>query len=264
MKLAEANGNWALITGASAGIGREFAIKLAQSGLNLVLVARRSHALKALADGLSQKYDIRTLPLSFDLSAPNACASIRARLIADQIKIRVLINNAAFGHWGSFTGFASDKYIDMIHLNILAPVAMCHHFSEDLASFPSSVVINVASQAAYNPIPFMAVYAASKAFVASFSQALYGEWENRGILVQTLVPGPTETEFDIQAGAPSFADKNRIRADAVVKISLAHLARHSPVVTSAKGLYKQRLFAAIAPAKVVIKTVRKMFLPPTA
>lgn len=264
MKIEDAKGSWALITGASTGIGREFAIQLAQSGLNIVLVARRRLLLESLAEELSQKYGVCTLPLPFDLSDPKSYTDIQDRLIAEQIKIRLLVNNAAFGYWGHFTSASAEKYADMIHLNILALIAMCHHFSEDLASFPSSVIINVASQAAYNPIPYMATYAASKAFVASFSQALYGEWAKRGILVQTLVPGPTETEFDLQAGAPSFADKNRISADAVVTTSLAHLARNSPVVTRAKGLFKQRLFAAIAPARVVINTVGNMFRPPTS
>ena len=108
----------------------------------------------------------------------------------------------------------------------------------------------------------MAVYAATKAFVSSFSQGIYGEWKDRGVLVQTLVPGPTETEFDTVAGAYPSALNGRAKTDVVVRKSLAHLAKDVPLVITAKGTYKQRLFAALAPAKLVIRTVARMFKPP--
>jgi uncharacterized protein len=148
-------------------------------------------------------------------------------------------------------------------LNTAAMVSICHHFLSDLTSFPTSAIINVSSPAALQPIPFMAVYAASKAFVHSFSQALYGEWSERGVRVQTLCPGPTATEFDARAGAYESALKEkRGSPEAVVKASLSHLAEDSPLVVTAKGTYKQRFFASLFPAKAVIRTVGKMFRPP--
>jgi short-subunit dehydrogenase len=123
-------------------------------------------------------------------------------------------------------------------------------------------VINVSSAAAYQPVPFMAVYAASKAFVQSFSQALHGEWKEHGILVQTLVPGPTATEFDAKAGAYESALTERDAPADVVRAALAGLERDVPVVNAAKGTYKQRVFAGLAPHAMVIREVGKMFRPP--
>jgi short-subunit dehydrogenase len=262
MILEEAKDSWALVTGASSGIGKEFALQLAAAGLNLILVARRKHLLEALESELIQRYGVRVVSMPFDLCQVETISEIRSRLAAEGIKVRMLINNAAFGHWGRFESAQSEKYKQMINLNNMAMVLLCHHFLHDLTSYPTSVIINVSSQAAYNPIPYMAVYAATKAFVSSFSQALYGEWKDRGVLVQTLVPGPTETEFDIIAGAYASTLKGRMSADIAVKASLAHLSGDAPMVISAKGVFQQRLFAALAPAKTVIKTVARMFKPP--
>jgi short-subunit dehydrogenase len=138
----------------------------------------------------------------------------------------------------------------------------CHCFLDDLTSFPSSLVINVSSPASYQPIPYMAVYAASKAFIQSFSQALHGEWKDRGVLVQTLVPGPTESEFDITARAYESALTKRSTPAQVVDAYLARLDSGLPVITAAKGTYKQRFFAGLFPPSMVIREVGKMFTPP--
>lgn len=261
MKLEEAKGDWALVTGASSGIGREFAIQLAVAGMNIVLLARRKNLLDTLGSDLSLRYGVRTLPLPFDLSQTDTISDIRNLLVTEGIRVRLLVNNAAFGCWGCFEETPSRVYEEMLRLNVIAIVSLCHHFLPDLASFPTSAIINVSSPAAYNPIPYMAVYAATKAFVFSFSQALYGEWKDRGVLVQTLIPGPTETELGVAASNYAASLNNMGPADAVVKASLAHLERDVPVVVRAKGTYKQRLFAALFPARIVIKTVARMFQP---
>lgn len=262
MKLEEARGQWALVTGASSGIGREFCFQLAETGMNLVLIARRENMLNTLSEELSDQYQIQTLALPIDLSHPEASADARSRIIAKGIRISLLINNAALGRWGQFEKTSPEIYQEMIFLNTATLISLCHHFLPDLTSFPNSAIINVSSPAAYQPVPYMAVYAATKAFVHSFSQALYGEWKKRGVLVQTLVPGPTETEFDTNAGAYKSAIKERGSPSEVVKASLAHLAKDNPVVATAKGTFKQRLFAALAPDKVVIREVGHMFEPP--
>jgi short-subunit dehydrogenase len=262
MNLNEAKGHWALVTGASSGIGREFCQQLAAAGMHLVLVARRENLLSELAEQLGKAHQIRTLVLPMDLSKPNAAALVKASLDQAEIKVRLLCNNAAIGRWGRFEQSAAEVYEQLILLNAGALVGLCWHLLPDLTSFPTSVIINVSSQAAYQPVPFMAVYAASKAFVHSFSQALYGEWADRGILVQTLVPGPTQTEFDAKAGAYESAVVERGSPTEVVRIALAHLGSKKPVVTHARGTYMQRLFAAVAPAKMVIKKVGRMFRPP--
>lgn len=263
MKLDEVKGDWALITGASSGIGREFAHQLAFVGMNLVLVARRENLLNALKIELMQGYRIQVVVVPIDLSHDNAVSEIDSHLKATNTKIRLLVNNAAFGHWGQFEAVTAKKYEEMIKLNIGAMVLLCHHFLQDLTSFPTSAIINVSSPASYNPVPYMAVYAATKAFVSNFSQSLYGELKERGVLVQTLVPGPTVSEFDEIAGVNVVSLSERGRADTVVRLSLDHLAGDVPVVVSAKGTYKQRLFVTLCPPKMVIKMVTRMFKPPT-
>jgi short-subunit dehydrogenase len=262
MKLEEAKGDWALVTGASSGIGHEFALQLAASGMNLVLVARRQHLLNILGSELSHKYSIKTFVVAVDLSQPTAITELRSRLISEGIKVRLIVNNAALAKWGHFEATPKEIYEDMIRLNVIAPVLLCYNFLQDLTSFPTSVIINVSSPAAFNPIPYMAVYAATKAFIYSFSQALHGEWKDRGLLVQTLLPGPTETDLGTAAGNYAYVLKKGIKPPTLaVKTSLTHLAKGTPVVISARGVYKQRLFSALFPAKLVIKIVKRMFQP---
>jgi short-subunit dehydrogenase len=262
MQLSTYRGDWALVTGASSGIGREFALALAAAGMNLALVARRKDRLDELAAELTGLHGVESRVVVADLARPEAPAQIKALLSSESRRIRLVCNNAAFGRWGRFENASAADYQDMVQVNITALVATCHAFLPDLRSFPSSVIINVASAAAYQPVPYMAVYAATKAFVASFSQALYGEWKDYGVLVQTLIPGPTETEFDVVAGAyPSVVIK-RVPAAQVVRDSLAHLGAEDPVALSAKGTLAQRFFAGLFPPRVVIREVAKRFRPP--
>jgi short-subunit dehydrogenase len=262
MQLSDLTGHWALVTGASSGIGEEFAGQLAQAGMRLVLVARREERLQAVVDRLRARYGVEVRAVVADLADTAAAARIREELDAAGIRVRLLCNNAGAGRWGRFEATEARVYDELGTLNTTALVAMCRRFFDHLAGFPNSAVINVSSAAAYQPVPYMAVYAASKAFVQSFSQALHGEWKEHGILVQTLVPGPTDTEFDAKAGAYESALTERDPPADVVRASLAGLERGVPVVTAAKGTYKQRVFAGLAPPAMVIREVGKMFKPP--
>lgn len=262
MRLSDLKGHWALVTGASSGIGEEFARQLAQAGMRLVLVARREERLQAVVQALRTEYGVEARVIAADLADPAAVERIRAELDGAGIRVRLLCNNAGAGRWGRFEATDAGVYEELNTLNTTTLVAMCRRFFDHLASFPSSAVINVSSAAAYQPVPYMAVYAASKAFVQSFSQALHGEWKAHGILVQTLVPGPTATEFDAKAGAYESALVERDPPAGVVRASLAGLERDVPVVNAAKGTYKQRVFAGLAPHAMVIREVGKMFKPP--
>ena len=263
MKLDALRGEWALVTGASAGLGREYCVLLAAKGMTLIVVARREERLRSLAAELTAEFDgIRMLEIVQDLSERDAAAKVLQRVAAEGIRIRLLVNNAAFGRWGRFEDTARPLYGEMLETNIVALVELTHAFLPDLAARTPSAIVNVASAAAYQPVPFMAVYAASKAFVMSFSQALYGEWHERGVLVQTLVPGPTDSEFDQVAGAYASAIEVRGSPVQVVQDSLAGLARGEPVALNARGTFKQRFFAGIFPPEFVIAQVAKMFRPP--
>jgi short-subunit dehydrogenase len=264
MTLSDFRGHWALVTGASSGIGHEFALQLAQAGVNLVLVARREERLQTLAETLQRQHGVATHVVAADLGAAGAAGALKARLADAGIRVRLLCNNAGAGRWGRFEAGSAADYERINALNTSALVSMCHAFFGDLASFPGSAVINVSSAAAYQPIPYMAMYAASKAFVQSFSQALHGEWKEHGILVQTLVPGPTESEFDAKAGAYESALAQRDTPAQVVRASLLGLDKGMPVVAVAKGTYKQRFFAGLFPPAMVIREVGKMFKPPAS
>lgn len=262
MNISNFKGDWALVTGASSGIGEAFAWRLARSGMSVALVARRGELLDQLALAIERETGVRALPLAMDLTAPGQIGLLKARLESEGVRVRLLCNNAGRGRWGRFEDASQEDGEALIALNVAALASMCRHFYDHLASFPASALINVSSPAAYQPVPFMALYAASKSFVHQFSQALHGEWGPQGILVQTLVPGPTDTEFDALAGAYESALSGRGSAASVVEASIAGLVRGDPVASSAKGLYKQRLFAALFPARMVIREVAKMFRPP--
>jgi short-subunit dehydrogenase len=255
MRVDELKGCWALVTGASSGIGREFAIQLAARGVNLALVARRANRLEALSLELST-HGIRALPLPADLAQPGVALVLRQRLRDEGVRIRLLCNMAAIGRWAAFEASPSELYEQMIQVNVTGVVSMCREFLPDLASHPSSAIINASSPAAYQPVPYMAVYGATKAFVHSFSQALYAEYAGKRVLVQTLVPGPASTELE---GASAVATGQRSPAE-IVRSSLANLAKGVPIVVTAKGTVRQRLFAML-PARVVLGQVARMFRP---
>lgn len=261
MDLSEFPGHWAVVTGASAGIGCEFARQLAALGWNVVLVARRNE-LDDLAMELENRHRIQAVAIKLDLSDPGAAKQLRETLEARSIRIRLLCNNAATGHIGHFEGQPTEDYERMILLNTVAVVTMCREFREHLVSYSTSAIINVSSQAAYQPIPYMAVYAATKAFVHSFSQALFYEWQKDGVVVQTLVPGPTATEFDAKSSDYEIKVAARGNPSDVVRKSLNGLRRGGPIVTNASGLFKQRILSALVPPKTLLREVAKLFRPP--
>jgi uncharacterized protein len=263
MKLQDLHGDWALVTGASSGIGAEFCRQLAAAGINLVLVARRKPLLDDLAASLGATHGIRTLVLPVDLSERCSASQIKAVTAQASIRVRLLINNAAYGPWGSFEKTSAQTYESMVQLLAATPIALCHAFLSDFESFPSSAVINLSSPAALQPVPYKAVYSAAKTCLHNFSLALHGEWQARGILVQTLLPGPTASELDAKGGAykSELGEARRPPAE-IVSESLRQLEGGAPFVTTNRGTYKQRLFAGIAPVGMVIREVKKMFQAP--
>lgn len=263
MNLAECKGDWALVTGASSGIGAEFCRQLAKVGLNIVMVARRKKLLDDLSAELEYDHKIKTKVLIIDLSVPNSAEYVKMATAKEGIKIRLLINNAAFGPWGSFEKTSRETYEKMIQLIATTPISLCHLYMTDLESYPTSLIINLSSPAALQPVTYKAVYSAAKTCLHNFSLALYGEWQSKGIKVQTLLPGPTATQLDFLGGAyKSALGEARRPPIEIVQASIAHFDKDKPFVTTNKGTYKQRLFAGIAPVKMIIREVKKMFAPP--
>ena len=172
MKLSDLKGEWAVVTGASSGIGRVFATQLAARGVNLFLVARRQDLLDELGQRLRQSNGVECVALVQDLGCEGGAERVAKAVSARGVRPRLLVNNAAFGHWGYFSRASARVYETMVTVNAVAPVVLCRAFAEDLASHATAAVINVSSPAVFQPVPYMAVYAASKCTLHNFSLAL--------------------------------------------------------------------------------------------
>jgi len=184
-----------LITGASSGIGEEFARRLAAEGHNLVLVARTERALHELCDELMLKHKIMAHYLVLDLTEPDAHNKLVEDTQKHGFEVDWLINNAGFGSVGDFSKLDIDKELRMIDLNVRSLVALTHSYLVPMRERKHGTIINVSSAAGFQPIPFMATYAATKAFVSSFSEAIAEENRPLGIRVLALCPGSTKTNF---------------------------------------------------------------------
>lgn len=187
--------NTTLITGASSGIGEAFARKLAVRGHNLLLVARSEDKLMTLCNELGRSGAGRAEFVSLDLSRPEAPASLFQVAEKRGMQVDFVINNAGFGSMGEFANLDLARELNMIDLNVRSLVELTHRFLAPMRERKSGTIINVASTAGFQPVPFMATYAATKAFVLSFSEALWEENRPYGITVMALCPGVTETNF---------------------------------------------------------------------
>lgn len=187
-----------LITGASFGIGYELAKIFAKEKYNLILVARNLERLNQIKDEL-QNSDIKILTIQKDLSQPNSPKELLDEINKNNFEIDILINNAGFGLLGPFAELDLQTQLDMIQLNITSLVQLTHLILPQMIKRKSGKIMNVASTAAFQPGPNMAVYYATKAFVLSFSEALSAELKSSGITVTALCPGPTKTEFQKRA-----------------------------------------------------------------
>ena len=192
----------ALITGASSGIGLELASLAAQDGHDLVLVARQRERLETVGRGLAEEYGVRVSVLAKDLGLPSAPAELGRSLAERGIAIDVLVNNAGFGVYGFFAQTSLDRELEMIQVNIAALTHLTKLVLAGMLERRRGRILNVASTAAFQPGPIMAVYYATKAYVLSFSEALASECAGTGVTVTALCPGPTRTEFEGRAGSP--------------------------------------------------------------
>jgi short-subunit dehydrogenase len=236
--------SYILITGASSGLGLEFAKQFAKKGENLVLVARRKEKLEQIKLELEQKHSIKVIVFNIDLTNLELVKKLKQDLEQQNISIKTLINNAGFGTSGCFLDTAFQKEIDLLDLNIKALLALSKLFLQDLID-NKGTILNVASIAAFMPLPFMTNYAASKAFVLNFSQALRLELKNK-VNVCVLCPGPTKTEFFEVANMKSnpVLQKNLMPADKVVEIAINQMAKNKAVIVP--GLIN-KIMVSIAP-----------------
>ncbi|WJL94495.1 SDR family oxidoreductase [Microbacterium sp. ET2] len=224
-----------LITGASAGIGAEFAHQLAARGSDLVLVARRADRLRALADQLAATYGVRALALPADLSEPGIGERLRTRTAEAGFAVTGVVNNAGFANHGLLHEARLSDLQREIAVDVSSVVEITHAFLPQLRARRDGFVVNVASMSAYAANPTMAVYAATKAFVLSFTEGVWFESRGTGVRVMALVPGATETEFFQVAGEAAGGGARRMSAEAVARTALTAIARRTPPVTVIAG-----------------------------
>jgi len=255
---------YALVTGASKGIGKSIALLLAQKGYNLLLIARSEAELNALSAIITSTHHVDVRYHAADLSNAGAAAEIAAWYTGLAIPISILVNNAGYGQWGNFDELPLPNQMAMMRVNIDAVVGLSHYFIPFLKLQQQAYILNVCSTAAYQAVPTMAIYAASKAFVLSFSRALRYELKNTSLSVSCLCPGPTDTNFVHRAGMDAIAElaaKFNMSPDDVAAVGIAGMfankaeivpgflnklsttaARHSPkrfIERVTAGLYKR-------------------------
>ncbi|TFF38894.1 SDR family NAD(P)-dependent oxidoreductase [Mucilaginibacter psychrotolerans] len=219
---------YALITGAGRGIGKELALQLAERGYNLLLVARSKGDLDALAQTVATNYQVKALCLSADLSADGAALAVADWCKTLGVPVSILVNNAGYGLWGNFDELDLAAQMNMLKLNISALVELTYYTLPLLKKQSKAFVLNVSSVAAYQAVPSLALYSASKAFVLSFSRALRYEQKQGKVSVTCLCPGPTATGFAQRAGMDALqelAEKFNMSPAEVARVGLKAMFR---------------------------------------
>jgi uncharacterized protein len=215
----------ALVTGASAGIGSEIAKLLAERGHALVLVARRKDRLSALAEELSDAHGVRVETIAADLGKPTPRGKIPGRIEELGVQIEILVNNAGFATGGPFHEADPERELEQVRVLVEAPVALISAFLPAMVARGRGAILNVASTAGMQPMPYSAGYSAAKAYMLTFSEALHQEARGHGVTVTALAPGPVETEFWQIAGWETSSGKSFERAVPGTLISAKQAAR---------------------------------------
>lgn len=250
-------GSTALITGASAGIGKSFAYALAKEGFNLVLVARRKSTLDEIAADITRTYAVKVHVLAQDLGEKEAADRIIAALDEAGIEIDVLINNAGLGLHQAFAEMSAAQVETMLFLNNFTPVALTHQLLPRMKARGRGAVIFVSSAAGQAPIPNWAIYSATKSFLTTFAESLYGECLGTGVDVLAVLPGDTTTEFRTAGGLDNRFPVPVRTPEQVVATTFRALGRRPSVVDGFFNL-AYVLFARFAPRKGMI-AINKFF-----
>lgn len=254
-------GKLALVTGASAGIGLALAEQLAASGANLVLTARRSDRLKALAERLRGEYGVETQIIAADLAEPATPQQLFSATEGSGLTIDILINNAGFGYYGEFVKGDAAWQRKMVDLNCAAVVHLTNLFLPKMVERRHGHLMIVASTASYQPLAYMATYAATKVFDRFLAEALAHEVADSGVKVSALCPGPTDSEFNEVAGLHQIPGRKSQSAEEVARLGLEGLVEGKswviPYTAGKVMVFMQRL----APRRLVSGAAAKMFRP---
>lgn len=251
----QAQETYALVTGASRGLGQSFCEQLAKKGMNLILVARSEEAIKKNADAMSERYQVTCQTIALDLSTVGAAKKLYSTTEKKGWNVSLLVNNAGIGTYGSFLEQDLEPQQNLLQLNCNTLVELCHFYGRDFIASKRGGLINVASTAAFQPGPGMALYFASKSLVLNFSEALHEEWREHGVTVTTVCPGPTETSFfeNANMATSSLLKKSMMKSDEVVRETLKAFEEKKPLIVPGKMNQLSSVSPRLFPRKYAAK-----------
>ncbi len=260
--MGEWKGKWALVTGASAGIGAALASELAAGGAHLVLTARRKQRLEQLAEELRGRRGVETEIVVADLADPKAPEEIYRFTKQKGIEVELLVNNAGFGQYGESHAVETERLLEMVQVNCSAVLHLTRLYLPDMVARQRGDVLIVASTAAFQAVPYISTYAATKVFDLYLAEGLAEEMKPYGIRVCALCPGTTTSEFHEVAGHPSHVRRRREEpAEKVARKGLEALAAGKSYAISGFGNYLAAHGVRLAPRRVVTRIAAKMFRP---
>lgn len=255
-------GSWALITGASSGIGAAFAKELAKRGTNLILVARREDRLRRLCSQLEADYHIQCRVIAMDLAPLDASRQLFDEVKKQKLSVNILVNNAGIGVFGKLDETELEQNLQLIQINIITLTALTQLFLPDMLKEHKGVIINVASTAAFQALPYMSVYGASKAYVLSFTESLWAEYQKQGIQALALCPGPVATEFFHAMGSEINTLGKKEMPDIVARSALNAINKNKVyVIPGAKKNYILANVSRFVPRKIALLITEKIMRP---
>lgn len=258
---ADWKGKWALVTGASAGIGKALAQELAKGGTNLVLTARREDRLRSLAQSLSATHKILSEVLVADLAQFEAPQAIFQFTQRRGLTIDLLVNNAGFGQYGEFHATETDRLLQMVQVNCAAVLHLTRLFLPGMVARRRGDILIVASTASFQAVPYISTYAATKVFDLYLAEGLAEELKPHGIRVCALCPGTTTSEFHEIAGHPNHSKGREESAETVARNGLKALAAGKSYVISGLGNYLGAHGERLVPRRLVTRIAAKLFRP---
>lgn len=261
-KLESLADRWALVTGASSGIGAEFARQLAARGMHLILTARREDRLRELADELHRRYAAKCEVIPLDLAAPDAAARLWSEVESRGLEIEVLVNNAGFTIVTEIENAPRERLLELVQVNVTAVTELTYRALPQMLRRRSGAIINVSSLTGFQPVAYMAAYAASKAYSLHFSESLWAEARDYGVHVMAVCPGTTRTELFALAGVPNWLNRRRSQSpEQVVKSALRALRKRRPVSVPGFRNWALTLFGRLFPRRRVVLESKRYFRP---
>lgn len=260
-RTVDPRGQIALVTGAAGGIGRELARCFARDGYSLVLSSRDDARLQAVANDVRSEFGVSVTTISSDLAQPDGVRQLIDAVDQQGLEIDVLVNNAGYGLVGLLTDSDPQAQHDMLHVNVNALTQLTTRYWSGILQRKRGGLLNVASGAAFQPCPFMAVYAAAKAYTLSLSEALWEEARGTGVHVTCLCPGPTESGFHTRSGT----DKSKVgegpmqTAQEVAEAAYAAFKANRRVIVPGFGNRVKAIMGTLMPNNVILPSVRKVF-----